>query len=121
MLNRAAAHGDHAGFGTGSHRRGILCGLVLGADAAHVVVPFGGGQWAVQGPVAVDAALALGNDIPKIAMAVAWGDQWTNMIQPLFAIPTLAIAGLHLRDIMGYCLITLIFTGIIFLGALMII
>ena len=79
------------------------------------------GSGAVQGPVAVDAALALGNDIPKIAMAVAWGDQWTNMIQPLFAIPTLAIAGLHLRDIMGYCLITLIFTGIIFLGALMII
>ena len=93
----------------------------LSAGLVNIFVPSGGGQWAVQGPVAVDAALALGNDIPKIAMAVAWGDQWTNMIQPLFAIPTLAIAGLHLRDIMGYCLITLIFTGIIFAGALMII
>ena len=91
------------------------------AGLVNIFVPSGGGQWAVQGPVAVEAALALGNDIPKIAMAVAWGDQWTNMIQPLFAIPTLAIAGLHLRDIMGYCLITLIFTGIIFAGALLII
>jgi len=93
----------------------------LSAGLVNIFVPSGGGQWAVQGPVAVDAALALGNDIPKIAMAVAWGDQWTNMIQPLASIPLLAIAGLHLRDIMGYCLITLIFTGIIFLGALIII
>ena len=55
---------------------------------------------------------------PRIAMAVAMGDQWTNMIQPLFAIPLLAIAGLHLRDIMGYCVITLLYTGMIFLAAL---
>lgn len=90
----------------------------LSAGLVNIFIPSGGGQWAVQGPIAVDAAIALGTDIPKIAMAVAWGDQWTNMIQPLFAIPALAIAGLHLRDIMGYCLITLVFTGIIFITAL---
>ena len=88
------------------------------AGILNVFIPSGGGQWAVQGPIVVDAALALGADIPRVAMAVAWGDQWTNMIQPLFAIPALAIAGLHIRDIMGYCVIALLFTGVVFVGAL---
>ena len=48
----------------------------------------------------------------------AWGDQWTNMIQPLFAIPALAIAGLHIPDIIGYFVIALLFTGMVFVGAL---
>lgn len=90
----------------------------LSAGLLNLFIPSGGGQWAVQGPIAVHAALALGTDIPRMAMAVAWGDQWTNMVQPLFAIPTLAIAGLELRDIMGYCLITLLYTGLLFAGAL---
>ena len=88
------------------------------AGILNIFIPSGGGQWAVQGPIVVDAALALGTDLPRVAMAVAWGDQWTNMIQPLFAIPALAIAGLHIRDIMGYCVIALLFTGVVFVGAL---
>ncbi len=84
----------------------------------NVFIPSGGGQWAVQGPIVVEAALALGADVPRVAMAVAMGDQWTNMIQPLFAIPALAIAGLHIRDIMGYCLVALLFSGVIFVAAL---
>ena len=46
-------------------------------------------------------------------MSVAWGDSWTNMIQPFWALPALGIAGLSARDIMGYCVITLIVSGII--------
>jgi len=88
------------------------------AGLLNIFVPSGGGQWALQGPIVVDAALQLGADIPRVAMAVAMGDQWTNLIQPLFAIPLLAIAGLHIRDIMGYCVIALIFTGAIFVSAL---
>jgi hypothetical protein len=34
-------------------------------------------------------------------MAIAWGDAWTNMIQPFWALPALGIAGLNARDIMG--------------------
>ena len=85
----------------------------------NIFIPSGGGQWAIQGPIVVDAAISLGADLPRVAMAVALGDQWTNMIQPLFAIPALAIAGLHIRDIMGYCVITLLFTGLVFLTGLM--
>jgi short-chain fatty acids transporter len=80
----------------------------------NLFIPSGGGQWAVQGPIAMQAAIELGADVPITAMAVAFGDQWTNLIQPLIAIPVLAIAGLHVRDIMGYCAVALIYTGPIF-------
>jgi len=45
-------------------------------------------------------------------MAVAWGDAWTNMAQPFWAVPLLAIAGLKIGDILGYCLIFLITSGL---------
>lgn len=88
------------------------------AGLLNIFIPSGGGQWAVQGPIVANAALTLGADMPRVVMAVAWGDQWTNMIQPLFAIPLLAIAGLHIRDIMGYCVIALLYTGVVFVAAL---
>ncbi|MDQ0243907.1 short subunit fatty acids transporter [Bacillus fengqiuensis] len=49
----------------------------------------------------------------KTSMAVAWGDAWTNMIQPFWALPALAISGLKAKDIIGFCLITLLVSGII--------
>jgi short-chain fatty acids transporter len=80
----------------------------------NLFIPSGGGQWAVQGPIAMQSAIELGANVPITAMAVAFGDQWTNLIQPLIAIPVLAIAGLHVRDIMGYCAVALFYTGPIF-------
>ena len=56
----------------------------------------------------------------KTAMAIAWGDAWTNMIQPFWALPALSIAGLSARDIMGYCVITLLFSGLIISAGLLI-
>ncbi|CEG28536.1 short-chain fatty acid transporter [Bacillus sp. B-jedd] len=91
----------------------------LSAGLVNFFVPSGGGQWAVQAPVMLEAAQTMGVSIPKTAMAVAWGDAWTNLIQPFWALPALAIAGLKARDIMGYCVLTLIVTGtIISLGFL---
>ncbi|MBG6182955.1 short subunit fatty acids transporter [Arthrobacter sp. CAN_A214] len=54
-------------------------------------------------------------------MAVSCGDQWTNMIQPFRALPLLAIAGLKMRDILGYTMVTLIVSGIAFAGILLIV
>jgi short-chain fatty acids transporter len=59
------------------------------------------------------AAQALGADIPKTIMAVAWGDAWTNMAQPFWAVPLLSIAGLKIGDIIGLCLVTLIASGVV--------
>jgi len=85
----------------------------ISAGIVNIFVPSGGGQWAVQAPVMLPAALELGADVSRIAMAVAWGDAWTNLIQPFWALPVLAIAGLKAKDIMGFCLVQLVITGVI--------
>ena len=83
------------------------------AGIVNFFVPSGGGQWAVQAPIMMPASIELGVDTAKTAMAIAWGDAWTNMIQPFWALPALGIAKLGARDIMGYCVVVLIYTGII--------
>lgn len=85
----------------------------LSAGIVNFFVPSGGGQWAVQAPVILPAAEALGVDTARAAMAVAWGDAWTNLVQPFWALPILAIAGLNAKDIMGFCAMNLLLTGIV--------
>jgi short-chain fatty acids transporter len=87
---------------------------MLSGGLINLFIPSGGGQWAVQGPVMIGAAEALGADVARVAMGVAIGDQWTNMIQPFWTIPALAIVGLHVRDIMGYTVIAFLWSGLIF-------
>ncbi|MFB6073059.1 MAG: short-chain fatty acid transporter [Halobacterium sp.] len=85
----------------------------LAAGLVNIFVPSGGGEWAVIGETLVTAAQESGTSIPRVAMAAAWGDAWTNMIQPFWAIPLLAISGLNVRDIMGYCVVVLLGSGLI--------
>lgn len=85
----------------------------LSAGIVNFFVPSGGGQWAVQAPIMMPAGAHLGVEASKTAMAIAWGDAWTNMIQPFWALPALGIAGLGAKDIMGYCLIVTVVSGII--------
>lgn len=83
------------------------------ADLINMFIPSGGGQWAAQGSITVKAAQMMGADPVKAAMMVAWGDQWTNMIQPFWALPLLGLANLKARDIMGYTTLVLIWGGIV--------
>ncbi|WP_417898568.1 short-chain fatty acid transporter [Bacillus haimaensis] len=85
----------------------------ISAGIVNVFVPSGGGQWSVQAPIMLEAAQSLDVSVAKTAMAVAWGDAWTNMIQPFWALPALAIAGLKAKDIMGFCVIVLFISGVI--------
>ena len=85
----------------------------ISAGIVNFFVPSGGGQWAVQAPVILPAAEALGTDLARVSMAVAWGDAWTNMVQPFWALPILGIAGLRAKDIMGFCMMHLILSGLI--------
>lgn len=85
----------------------------LSAGIVNFFVPSGGAQWAVQAPIMMPSGAALGVDPAKTAMSIAWGDAWTNMIQPFWALPALGIAGLGAKDIMGYCLIDLLYSGVI--------
>ena len=91
----------------------------LGAGLVNMFVPSGGGQWAVQGPIMIQAAQELGADMPRVALGVAWGEAWTNMIQPFWTLPMLAIAGLGIRDIMGYTAVVLLVSGVVIGGILL--
>ena len=92
----------------------------LSAGIVNFFVPSGGGQWAVQGPIVMPAAAKMGIEPGRAGMAIAWGDQWTNMIQPFWALPALGVAGLSARDIMGYLVVVLLFTGIIACGGFLV-
>ena len=85
----------------------------LSAGIINFFVPSGGGQWAVQAPIVMPAATQMGIEYGRAAMAIAWGDQWTNMIQPFWALPALGIAGLSARNVMGYLVVVLLFTGVV--------
>ncbi|MGJ5590601.1 short-chain fatty acid transporter [Micrococcus lylae] len=93
----------------------------LAAGLVNFFVPSGGGQFAVQGPIMLSAGAELGVDPAVTIMAVSYGDQWTNMIQPFWAIPLLAIAGLKMRDILGYTTIVLIASGLVFAATLLLV
>lgn len=93
----------------------------LSAGVVNFFVPSGGGQWTVQGPIMMPAGHALGVDPALTAMGIAWGDAWTNMLQPFWALPALGIAGLGARDIMGYCIIDLLLTGVIIVAGFLIV
>jgi short-chain fatty acids transporter len=69
-------------------------------------VPSGGGHWAVQGPFAIPAAVKLHSSLAGTTMAVAMGESVANMLQPFFALPILAIAGIKMRRMMGFMVIT---------------
>ena len=94
---------------------------LLSAGLVNFFVPSGGGQFAVQGPIMLDAAERLGVDPSVAIMAVSYGDQWTNMIQPFWALPLLAIAGLKIRDILGYTTVTFLAAGLVFAATLLIV
>ncbi|MCI7305871.1 MULTISPECIES: short-chain fatty acid transporter [Trueperella] len=86
----------------------------ISGGITNILVPSGGGQFAVQGPVMLEASNALGANNAAVALAVQIGDQWTNLVQPFWVVPVLAITGLKLKDVMGYMVLILAFVGVIF-------
>lgn len=88
------------------------------AGLTNLFVPSGGGQWAVQGPILMDAAVTTGLSPARLVMALAYGDQWTNMLQPFWALPLLGITRVSARDIIGYTAVLLLVSQFVFVGAL---
>ena len=92
----------------------------LSAGIVNIFVPSGGGQWAIQGPIIVEAANQLAVSIPKSVMALAYGDQITNMLQPFWALPLLGITGLKASEILPYTIKLFLIGIIIFISVLLI-
>jgi len=99
-----------------------LIAQISGA-VVNFAVPSAGGEWAVIGPTFVEAARALAVDmsatefnsfVSRIALAVAYGETSTNLIQPFYLLIILPVmtAGVNIqaRDFMGYLVIPFLFT-----------
>lgn len=86
----------------------------LSAGIVNTFVPSGGGQWAVQGPVITTAAQVLNVPVSKAILALSYGDQLTNMLQPFWALPLLGITQLKAKDILPYSFIIMVVGGFIF-------
>ena len=86
----------------------------------NIFVPSGGGQWMVQGPIVLQSSFELGIPIEKSIMALAYGDQLTNMMQPFWALPLLGITQLKAKEIFPYTIIIMMVGICIFSTGLLI-
>lgn len=85
------------------------------AALVNIFVPSGGGQWAIQAPTIIESALRLGIPLEKMLMAFAYGDQLTNMLQPFWALPLLAITGIKAKALLPYTLIVMLVGLVVFI------
>jgi short-chain fatty acids transporter len=82
-------------------------------------VPSGGGKWALEALYVLEAGRALQVPTAHVAMAYAYGDMATNLVQPFWAIPLLGVARLEFRDILGYEAILFLLFALLVSGALL--
>lgn len=92
----------------------------LSSGIINIFVPSGGGQWAIQAPILIEASQQLGVPLGKSIMALAYGDQLTNMLQPFWALPLLGITGLKAREILPYTLLLMAVGFVVFLVMLLV-
>ena len=83
-----------------------------------LLIPSAGGHWAVQGPFVLPAALSLHAPVARTAMGVAMAENVSNMLQPFWAVPVVAIAGIRIQRVIGYTAITFVVSLIIYFAAL---
>jgi len=85
----------------------------------NLFVPSAGSKWMIEAPFLIPAGEALDVSVVTITLAYAYGDSLTNLIQPFFAIPILAVTRLRFGDIVGYtflvaCVIFAVTTVVMF-------
>lgn len=102
----------------------------LSGALVNMAIPSAGGEWAVLGPSMTESAKAIAASLPadeaqafiaRVAMAVAYGETSSNLLQPFFLLAILPVMGvgvrIQARDVMGYLVIPFLwvttYTGII--------
>jgi short-chain fatty acids transporter len=68
----------------------------------NLFVPSAGSKWMIEAPFLIPAAEQLQVSVRSVLLAYAYGDSTTNLIQPFFAIPILAVTRLRFGDVVGY-------------------
>jgi short-chain fatty acids transporter len=68
----------------------------------NLFVPSAGSKWLIEAPYLVPAGEALDVSVVTVLLSYAYGDSTTNLIQPFFAIPILAVTRMRFGDVVGY-------------------
>ncbi|NLU25087.1 MAG: short-chain fatty acid transporter [Clostridiales bacterium] len=92
----------------------------LSAAIVNLFIPSQGGQFIIQGPLLMDAAQHLGSNMITVVNGFVYGDQVTNLIQPLYIIPALAMTGTKLKHVWGFMAFICVFWLIITIIGLMV-
>lgn len=71
----------------------------------NLFVPSAGSKWLIEAPFLLPAGAALDVSTVTVLLAYAYGDSTTNLIQPFFAIPILAVTRMRFGDVVGYTLL----------------
>lgn len=91
----------------------------VGSLFITLFIPSGGGHWAVQGPFTIPAAIRLHASLAATSMGVASGEMVSSLLQPFWAIPLVAIAGVGVRRVLGFTFASFLFLisffGVIYL------
>ena len=86
----------------------------LSAALVNLFIPSQGGQFTVQGPLIVNAARQIeGANLVNCLNAFVYGDEATNLLQPLYMIPALAVVGMKLKDVWGFMAFICVFWVVI--------
>lgn len=114
----AGIQGIMAGSGLAGELADVLIGLStpatfpvfawLSAAVVNLFVPSGGGEWIILGPPVLEAAIQQGIAPGHATMAYAVGDAHTNLLNPFWAIPLLAITQIRAREMFGYAVVMLL-------------
>lgn len=78
------------------------------------LLPSAGGHWAVQGPFVVEAVVGLHASMAETAMAVAKGEAAANMVQPFWALPVVAMAGVGIQRVMGFMIVAFVVSVVVY-------
>jgi short-chain fatty acids transporter len=68
----------------------------------NLFVPSAGSKWLIEAPYLVPAGATLDVSVVTVLLAYSYGDSTTNLIQPFFAIPILAVTRMRFGDVVGY-------------------
>jgi short-chain fatty acids transporter len=76
--------------------------VYLYSTLMNLFVPSGGSKWLIEAPYLLPAGEELGVSLVTVLLAYSYGDSTTNLIQPFFAIPILAVTRIRFGEVVGY-------------------
>ncbi|MCG2634998.1 MAG: TIGR00366 family protein [Gammaproteobacteria bacterium] len=71
----------------------------------NMFIPAAGSKWMIEAPYLIPAGNELGVSVTSLSIAYIYGDMVTNLINPFFAIPLIAVSGVRFSEFVSYCLI----------------